>query len=70
MQSIMTSDPGKHQCPKCQGKGCYTCDRKGHYLMCPVCCNLDYQKEKTSDHFKCLACDAEYDKKGHLILGS
>lgn len=63
MQSFMRQKAGRHSCEKCQGQGCYSCERKGFVLSCPTCMSQTSQS-KVDDDYRCEMCRTTYDKSG------
>lgn len=59
---------GYQVCPRCGGKGCYRCHRKGYLLMCPACANSELELFSQNDNdFKCAVCGIEFHKSGALV---
>lgn len=64
---MMRLKDGYQICPRCGGKGCYRCHRKGYLVSCPVCANSELELfTKDGNEFHCLACDARFDKSGTI----
>lgn len=60
---FMRQKDGQQQCYRCQGKGCWGCERKGYVIQCPGCAARD-QATRTGDDFKCGQCNTVFTKGG------
>ena len=57
---------GEMKCRRCDGAGCYFCNKKGHILACPTCGDIDSQ-EVDGKEIKCLVCGTAYQRDGSVI---
>jgi len=59
---------GYQTCPRCQGNGCYRCNRKGYLLVCPTCANSEIEFfRKGDDGFRCIVCGTIFSKGGNIL---
>ena len=65
MESFMRQKAGKSVCSKCGGSGCWSCERRGYVLSCPVCLSQDNQTALEGS-FHCGSCGATYGKSGDI----
>lgn len=66
MYSFMRTKVGVSQCPKCSGKGCFSCDRTGEVISCPRCGNVN-MATKAGNTYTCQACDTPFNQAGETV---
>ena len=57
---------GQQNCPKCAGKGCYSCNRLGIIVLCPGCANqdMDHIVKVDGGTYLCGICQAAFTRSG------
>jgi hypothetical protein len=60
---FMKQKDGQQQCYRCQGQGCWGCERKGTITQCPGCAARD-GATKSGNNLKCGHCGTVFTKAG------
>lgn len=60
---------GFQACQQCGGSGCYWCRKQGWRAQCPRCGNSEPEllTKNEDGELACLACNAMFEKNGHLL---
>ena len=66
MLSFMRQQAGQTKCEKCDGGGCYHCERKGYTLACPACMSV-YNQAEAETGIRCGVCGVTYSKGGDIV---
>lgn len=63
---FMSLKEGKQTCPKCQGDGCYSCQRSGAIVVCPQCRSQDEMVTKDGNEYHCHVCGTKFSSSGEI----
>jgi len=63
----MKTKPGVSKCSKCEGKGCFSCEKTGKVISCPRCGNVN-MATKAGNVYTCGACQTDFNAAGKMNL--
>jgi hypothetical protein len=59
---------GLQACPRCGGKGCYRCHKKGVIVLCPGCANTAPNlMVKKDNNYACHLCKVTFSRSGEIL---